>query len=77
MPRKTFLLISLAGCLSLFLFLSFPASAAPVHAKIAQLTFNGTLSETDQTYLGLEKPGPFKLQDVKASYVLIEITRTT
>ena len=53
------------------------SSAAPPPNKIADLKFSGTLSEADQKYLGLEKPGAFTLQDIKAPYVLIEIMRTT
>ena len=41
------------------------------------LKFSATLSAEDQHYLGLEKSGPFTLQDIKAAYVLIEIMRTT
>ena len=51
--------------------------AAPSQQKIAAFKFSGTLSEADQKYLGLEKPGAFTLQDIKAPYVLIEIMRTT
>ena len=46
-------------------------------AENCRFKFSGTLSEADQKYLGLEKPGAFTLQDIKAPYVLIEITRTT
>ena len=53
------------------------SSAAPPPNKLANLKFSGTISEADQKYLGLEKPGAFTLQDIKAPYVLIEITRTT
>jgi peroxiredoxin len=57
--------------------MSSPASAAPAPSKITHLKFSGVLSEADQKYLRLEKPGPFTLQDVKAPCVLIEIMRTT
>jgi peroxiredoxin len=68
---------ALAGCLTIFLAgvsLSFAASS---QQKIAAFKFSSTLSEADQQYLGLEKPGAFTLQDIKAPYVLIEIMRTT
>ena len=76
MHRKTILMV-LAGCLMIMLAMSSLSFAAPSPQKIANLKFYGTLSEADQKYLGLEKPGPFTLQDIKAPYVLIEITRST
>ena len=76
MHRKT-ALMALAGCLTILLAIGSLSFAAPPPQKIASLKFSGTLSEADQQYLGLEKPGPFTLQDIKAPYVLIEITRTT
>jgi hypothetical protein len=76
MHRKT-TLMALAGCLLLWLALASLSLAAPPPQKIANLKFAGTLSEVDQQYLGLEKPGAFTLQDIKAPYVLMEITRTT
>jgi len=76
MHRKT-LLMALAGCLMILLAFSSPSSAGPVNTKIANLKFAGTISEADQRYLGLEKPGAFTLQDIKAPYVLLEIMRTT
>jgi hypothetical protein len=76
MHRKT-VLTALAGGLTILLAIGSLSFAAPSPQKIAGLKFSGTLSEADQQYLGLEKPGPFTLQDIKAPYVLIEITRTT
>lgn len=76
MHRKT-ALMALAGCLTILLAMGSLSVAAPPQNKIANLKFSGTLSEADQKYLGLEKPGAFTLQDIKAPYVLIEIMRTT
>ena len=76
MQRKT-ILMALAGCLTLWLAMASLSLSAPAPQKIANLKFSGTLSEADQKYLGLEKPGAFGLQDIKAPYVLMEITRTT
>jgi hypothetical protein len=76
MHRKT-VFKALAGCAALVLAMGSLSVAAPPPHKIASLKFSGTMSEADQNYLGLEKPGPFTLQDIKAPYVLIEITRTT
>ena len=76
MYRKSALTV-LAGCLAIMLAMGSLSSAAPPPKKIADLTFSGPLSEADQKYLGLEKPGTFTLQDIKAPYVLIEIMRTT
>ena len=69
--------MALAGCLAILLAMVSLSLAAPSPQKIAAFKFSGTLSEADQEYLGLEKPGAFTLQDIKAPYVLIEITRTT
>lgn len=76
MHRKT-ALKALAGCLAIWLAMGSLSAAAPPQHKIAFLKFSGTLSEADRQYLGLEKPGAFTLQDIKAPYVLIEIMRTT
>jgi len=69
--------MALAGCLAIWLAMGSLSWAAPPQQKIAAFKFSATLSEADQNYLGLEKPGAFTLQDIKAPYVLIEITRTT
>ena len=76
MHHKT-ALKALAGCLAIWLAMGSLSFAAPSQQKIANLKFSGTLSEADRQYLGLGKPGAFTLQDIKAPYVLIEITRTT
>jgi hypothetical protein len=76
MHRKA-ALKALAGCLAILLAMGSLSVAAPRQHKIAFLKFSGTLSEADRKYLGLEKPGAFTLQDIKAPYVLIEITRST
>lgn len=68
---------ALVVCVAILLAMGSLAVAAPSQQKIAAFKFSGTLSESDQKYLGLEKPGPFTLQDIKAPYVLIEIMRTT
>ena len=76
MHRKTGLK-ALAGGLTILLAMGTLVFAAPPPQKVAGLKFSGPVSEADQKYLGLEKPGPFTLQDIKAPYVLMEITRTT
>jgi hypothetical protein len=76
MHRKT-VLMALFGCLTILLAIGSLSLAAPSQQKIAAFKFSGTLSQADQEYLGLEKPGAFTLQDIKAPYVLIEISRTT
>jgi peroxiredoxin len=68
---------ALAACLAILLATGSLSSAAPPPKKVADLKFSGALSEADQKYLGLEKPGAFTLQDIKAPYVLIEIMRTS
>jgi hypothetical protein len=71
--------LALAGCLTIVLLFGSLSSAAPLvsKTKISHLKFSGPVSEADQKYLGLGKAGDFSLQDIKAPYVLIEITRTT
>ena len=76
MQRRT-ALMALAGCLAIMLAMGSLSLAAPPPHKVANLKFSGRLSEADRKYLGLEKPGAFTLQDIKAPYVLIEITRST
>ena len=76
MQRKTGLK-ALAGSLTILLAIGSLSFAAPSPQKIAAFKFSDTLSEADQKYLGLEKPGPFTLKDINAPYVLIEIMRTT
>jgi hypothetical protein len=76
MHHKTALKV-LAGCLTILLAGASLSFAAPSQQKIGALKFSSTLSEADQKYLGLEKPGAFTLQNIKAPYVLIEITRST
>jgi len=76
MPRKM-AFMALVGCLTILLAFSAASSGGPVNTTIANLKFVGTISEADRSYLGLEKPGAFTLQDIKAPYVLLEIMRTT
>jgi peroxiredoxin len=76
MPQK-FALLALAACLALVLGGPGRLSGAVAASKIAHLKFSGAISDADRQYLGLEKPGAFSLQDIKAPYVLLEIMRTT
>jgi thiol-disulfide isomerase/thioredoxin len=52
------------------------AGATEADPKVGQMVgnakFAGTIAPEESTYLGLAKPGPFALQDVKAPYVLVE-----
>ncbi len=76
MSRK-FKVLALAGCLLGLLAGAAAVSAAKSSNKISNLKFSGPVAEADQKYLGLKGRGDFTLQDVKAPYVLIEISRTT
>jgi hypothetical protein len=76
MHRKA-ALMALAVGLTIMLAMGSLSLAAPPQHKVANLKFSGSLSEADRKYLGLEKPGAFTLQDIKAPYILIEITRST
>ncbi len=64
-------ILCLAICLSL------PAPPAGADPEVGQhfpdLTLSGTLNAADRAYLGLTRPGPFGLKDIKAQYVLIDI----
>jgi peroxiredoxin len=61
----------MAGCL---FFLTLPARAdLAVGQLFPDLTFSGTISEADRDYLGLVQPGPFRLKQIQARYVLLEI----
>jgi hypothetical protein len=75
MHRKA-ALMALAVGLTIMLAMGSLSLAAPPQHKVANLKFSGSLSEADRKYLGLEKPGAFTLQDIKAPYILIEITRS-
>ena len=39
--------------------------------------FSAPISAKDASYLGLAKPAPFNLKDIKADYVLVESMNTT
>ncbi|MCL4503624.1 MAG: TlpA family protein disulfide reductase [Deltaproteobacteria bacterium] len=55
-------------------FLTGPAKAdLAVGQRFHDLTFSGTLSAADREYLGLVQPGPFKLKEIQARYVLLNI----
>lgn len=75
--RHKFHAILKAGVLSLFLIFVALTSLALANPGIAQFKFSGPITDADRLYLGLEKPGPFRLQDIKTPYILIEIMRTT
>jgi thiol-disulfide isomerase/thioredoxin len=74
-------LVILASCLALLCLWGVAALAADVEPKVGlqagNVKFSPTLSAEDQKYLGLEKPGAFTLQDIKAPYVLVESFNTT
>ena len=74
--RKTFSL-ALAAALALLLLGAALTSAAKINRQITRFTFSGPITASDQHYLGLSRPGPFHLRDIKAPYVLLEIMRTT
>ena len=45
--------------------------------KAGNVAFSAPITPDGATYLGLAKPGPFKLKDIKADYVLVESFNTT
>jgi peroxiredoxin len=68
-------IFSLVLLLSGMLLLS--ASAAQQGKTYRKLSFPGVLSEHDQKYLGLGGTGAFKLADIGAPYVVVEVMRTS
>lgn len=58
--------------------ISMAAEQEPVVGYNAgNVQFSAPLSAEDATYLGLSKPAPFSLKDIKADYVLVESFNTT
>ncbi|MCL6621039.1 MAG: TlpA family protein disulfide reductase [Syntrophobacterales bacterium] len=54
------------------------AEAEPkVGLMAGNIPFSAPLTPEEAQYLGLDKPAPFTLKDIKASYVLIESFNTT
>ena len=68
-------LIIVTICLALV----FSIQATPARADLAvgqlfpNLTFSGTISDADRAYLGLVRPMEFKLKNIQAKYILMEI----
>ncbi len=71
--RRLLLVISI--CLSLGI--SSQARVAWAEPQVGQrfggLTFSGTISDADRSYLGLARPGKFTLDNIHARYLLIQI----
>ena len=80
MKRKSLIGI-LATCLGIMLIFSGISVAAEkepvVGYNAGNVQFSAPISAEDATYLGLDKPKPFTLKDVKANYVLVESFNTT
>jgi thiol-disulfide isomerase/thioredoxin len=80
MKHKTRLLL-LATCLGVLLLCQVALVAAESEPKagmsIGNVSFSAPISAEDATYLGLAKPAPFTLSDIKAPYVLVESFNTT
>lgn len=80
MKRQKLLLI-LVSCLAVALLgtgLAMAAEKEPVVGYNAgNVKFSAPLSAEDASYLGLAKPAPFTLKDIKADYVLVESFNTT
>ncbi len=78
--KQKHLLISLA-CLCLLLAATASLLAAEAEPKVGlnagNIPFSAPLTPEEAKYLGLEKPAPFTLKDVKAPYVLVESFNTT
>ncbi len=57
--------------------LTWPAPAVQKGKGYGNLSFPAVLSEHDQKYLGLSSTGAFKLENIGAPYVVLEIMRTS
>ncbi len=81
MNRNKF--VALSCCLALIFFLGMVSLAAADEAEpkvgqtVGNVTFTGTITPEESTYLGLANPGPFSWKDVKAPYVLVEQFNTS
>ncbi len=69
--------IALGCCLALVIFFcASPLLAAEAEPKVGQVlgpvTFAAPLTPEEAQYLGLPKPEPFTIKDVKSPYILIE-----
>jgi thiol-disulfide isomerase/thioredoxin len=74
--------LALGCCLALLLFCcASPLLAAEVEPQVGTVlgpvTFAAPMNAADAAYLGLAKPEPFTLKDVKSPYVLVEQFNTT
>jgi len=80
MKRKRLVLI-LATCLAVLLVCQSASLAAQkepvVGYNAGNVQFSAPLSAEDASYLGLAKPAPFTLKEIKADYVLVESMNTT
>jgi hypothetical protein len=80
MKQKTRLLL-LATCLGVLMLCQVALVAAESEPKagmsIGNVSFSAPISAEDATYLGLAKPAPFTLSDIKAPYVLLESMNST
>jgi len=80
MKRKNLVWI-LGTCLAVMLLCYGIAGATEkepvVGYNAGNVAFSAPLSAKDATYLGLAKPAPFTLKDIKADYVLVESFNTT
>ena len=58
--------------------ISFAAEKEPaVGHNAGNVAFSAPVTPEGAAYLGLAKPGPFTLKDIKADYVLVESFNTT
>jgi hypothetical protein len=80
MKRKT-LYLALGTCLAVLVLCHVAVLAAekgpPVGHKAGNVGFSSPISAEDATYIGLAKPGPFSLKDIKADFVMVESMNTT
>jgi thiol-disulfide isomerase/thioredoxin len=79
--RRTSKVLALVCCLALILVYGAAALGAEAEPQVGQVLgsvkFQAPLSPEDAKYLGLAKPEPFTIKDVKSPYVLVEQFNTS
>jgi peroxiredoxin len=71
--RHLLLFISIFLTLAIFSQARVARAEPRVGQRFGGLTFSGTISDADRSYLGLARPGPFTLDNIHARYLLIQI----
>jgi len=52
------------------------SNALSIPAQFPNLTFDNSLSKEEQAYLGIQKKSTFSLNDIKSTFILVDMTNT-